>query len=327
MSLWLDEEFIQRLSPLLGRFHKQSSHTFAFRCPFCGDSHKSKSKTRGYLFRHGSRYFFKCHNCNESGSLRTFLKQVNESLYHEYQLQSIKDSRPDYVAPTVTVPKVVAPKAVDLVPVSELPPEHLASQYLASRQLPEAAWPHFYFTDEWMTWVKSLGWDYAYKEDHKPRLVIPWFFEGLLGAQFRALDGSHQRYTTLKSTEDAQKIYGWDRVNNSRRIYLVEGPFDSWFVPNGVAAMGSDLERVRQNFLQDEDVVFVWDNEPRNAMIVNSLDKAIKRNESVVIWPTNFDIKDLNDMHLAGIQVPKLVRERTFKGLTAQLEFSRWKKC
>ena len=91
--------------------------------------------------------------------------------------------------------------------------------------------------------------------------------------------------------------------------------------------MGSDLERVHQNLLQDEDVVYVWDNEPRNPAIVRGLDKAIKRNEAVVIWPTNFEIKDLNDMHRAGIQVPKLVRERTFKGLTAQLEFSRWKKC
>jgi len=37
-------------------------------------------------------------------------------------------------------------------------------------------------------------------------------------------------------------------------------------------------------------------------------------------------LKDINDMVLEGINVNKLLKERTFKGIRAKLELSKWKK-
>ena len=35
--------------------------------------------------------------------------------------------------------------------------------------------------------------------------------------------------------DDAPKVYGLDRVNENKKIYVVEGPLDSLFVENCVA--------------------------------------------------------------------------------------------
>ena len=42
--------------------------------------------------------------------------------------------------------------------------------------------------------------------------------------------------------EDAPKIYGLDKINERKPIYITEGPFDSTFVENSVAMCGSDLD-------------------------------------------------------------------------------------
>jgi hypothetical protein len=38
-------------------------------------------------------------------------------------------------------------------------------------------------------------------------------------------------------------IYGYDRVDLSKRIICVEGPIDSLFLPNAVAVGGSDMKK------------------------------------------------------------------------------------
>lgn len=331
MSQWREEKFINIVSSALPYFHKQSATIFTFRCPFCGDSKKRKNKTRGYFFLNNKRYFFKCHNCNESGSFVGFLKRKYPDIYAEYQLDSLRD-RQNATIP-VPAPKVaLAPKTADvgIAKISDLSGDHPAMVYCLNRQLPQKSLDHLYFTDCWTEWIKKLGWNYVIQEDNAPRLVIPWFSrEGaLMGAQARRIDvtGKEGRYITLKASKEETKIYGLERVDFYKPIYLVEGPLDSWFLPNCVAAMGSDLLRARDLFLADHSVTFVWDNEPRNPSIVHEVNEAVSRGYPVVIWPTDYPHKDLNDMAKAGVDVPELVGTRTFAGLKAQLEITQWKR-
>ena len=74
------------------------------------------------------------------------------------------------------------------------------------------------------------------------------------------------------------------------------------------------------------DIVYVYDNEPRNREICNRISKTIDRGEKVVIWPSNVSEKDLNDMILAGRDVQNMVECNTYKGLEAKLKFTNWKK-
>ena len=72
--------------------------------------------------------------------------------------------------------------------------------------------------------------------------------------------------------------------------------------------------------------VWVYDNEPRSKEITARISQTIERGESVVIWPSNIDEKDINDMVLAGHDVQSIVESNIYNGLEAQLKFNTWKR-
>ena len=123
--------------------------------------------------------------------------------------------------------------------------------------------------------------------------------------------------------EDAPKIYGLDKIDETKPVYITEGPFDSTFVENSVAMCGSDLDIGTFGW---SNYIWVFDNEPRNREIVERINKAISRGDKVVIWPSNIVEKDINDMVLNGHQVQTIVESNTFQGLQAKLNFTNWKK-
>ena len=60
---YIDLDYISKIQPRLQQFKKKRDYLYNFRCPVCGDSKKSKTKARAYLYRVKSDMFFKCHNC------------------------------------------------------------------------------------------------------------------------------------------------------------------------------------------------------------------------------------------------------------------------
>tara|TARA_B100000287_G_scaffold343157_1_gene330043 strand:- start:629 stop:1012 length:384 start_codon:yes stop_codon:yes gene_type:complete len=123
--------------------------------------------------------------------------------------------------------------------------------------------------------------------------------------------------------ENKPKIYGLDRINTKKKIYIVEGPFDSTLLGNSIAMAGSDVDSRTFGW---SNCVWVYDNEPRNREIVNRISRSIDRGEQVVIWPNNIKEKDINDMAIAGHDVQSLVELNTYQGLEAQVKLTEWKK-
>lgn len=85
------------------------------------------------------------------------------------------------------------------------------------------------------------------------------------------------------------------------------------------------------------DVVVAYDNEPRSAITVRKIQKAIEAGFSVFIWPEGVVEKDFNDLvmqmmkmgsplELALSRIDQMITERTFTGLEAELELMFWKK-
>ena len=74
------------------------------------------------------------------------------------------------------------------------------------------------------------------------------------------------------------------------------------------------------------DPVWVYDNEPRSKEITTRISNTIARGDKVVIWPTNINEKDINDMVLAGHDVQSIVESNTYSGLEANLQFTTWKR-
>ena len=123
--------------------------------------------------------------------------------------------------------------------------------------------------------------------------------------------------------EEQPKIFGLDRIDTQKPIYIVEGPFDSTFIKNSVAMAGSDAD-IRTFGWGDH--IWIFDNEPRNWEIVNRISKVVDGGDKVVIWPSKMKEKEINDMHLAGIDVQNVVDSNVYSGLEAKLKFNDWKK-
>ncbi len=51
MSSYVDIKFINLLSTRLPKFKRKSEYLFNFRCPHCGDSQKSTTKARGFVYK------------------------------------------------------------------------------------------------------------------------------------------------------------------------------------------------------------------------------------------------------------------------------------
>jgi hypothetical protein len=123
--------------------------------------------------------------------------------------------------------------------------------------------------------------------------------------------------------ENEPKIYGLNRINETKPVYIVEGPFDSLFLDNSVAMAGSDIDPRTYNW---SDYIWVYDNEPRNREIVNRISKSIDRGDKVVIWPHNLQQKDINDMFLSGHNVKSMVESNIYQGIEAKIKLNSWKK-
>jgi hypothetical protein len=158
-----------------------------------------------------------------------------------------------------------------------------------------------------------------------PRIILPLYTadKKLFGFQGRSLSKAAKlRYITVILDENHPKVFGLDRVNTNETIFVTEGPFDSMFLTNSIAMCGSDVN------LGDIDyeLVYVFDNEPRNVQIVRRIETAIETQQRVVMWPSDILQKDINDMILAGHDVQKVVESNVYQGLEAKLKLNTWKK-
>ena len=319
----VDSKYIGLISSRLQKFKKVKADLYNFRCPICGDSQKNKNKTRGYIYQVKNNTNYKCHNCGASMSFNNFLKTMDTTLHKQYTLEKFKEGHTgkNFVveAPKLEFKKPVFKKSVDLPKASS---DSVARKYLENRKLdPEK----FYFADKFKEWTNSQKKTFDTIGRDESRIIIPMYDEEkqLIGFQGRALNNSPNKYITIMLQEDASKIYGLETIDRKLPIYVVEGPFDSTFIDNSVALCGSDGD-IRG--LEECDLIFVYDNEPRNREIVKRIESCIGRNERVVIWPRNVIEKDINDMVLAGHNVMDVLKSNTYVGLQAKVKFNHWKK-
>ena len=138
-----------------------------------------------------------------------------------------------------------------------------------------------------------------------------------------SVNPSPVKYITTIFYDDAPKIYGLDNIRRDAPVFVTEGPFDSTFIRNSIAMCGSDGDVGKWGI---SDPVWVYDNEPRNREIVRRISDTIDRGDKVVIWPSNIEEKDINDMVLAGHSVQELLESNIYNGLKAKLQFNTWKR-
>ena len=334
MSVFIDREFLLRVSTKLPLFKQKKEDLYNFRCPICGDSQKHKLKSRGYVFRKKNDYFFMCHNCGLSTSFYNFLDKVDPILCKEYALERFKSNQvantlPKIVEINTEFTKPIFYQKIDLESIAQLPEDHFAKAYVISRQIPLDFHSRLYFTPDFKKFVESLGIEKDLNENEQ-RLVIPFYDENknLIALQGRALGESKMRYITIKMNDDNHKFYGLDRIDKDKVVYVMEGPIDSMFIDNAVATADSNL-MAASRVIDKSKLTLIFDNEPRNKEICKIMDKAIDEHYNVVIWPQYMCEKDINEMILADFTTEELqdiIDNNTFVNLRAKAEFVNWKK-
>ena len=318
----VDAKYVNLLSTRLEKFKRVKPTLYNFRCPICGDSKKNKNKTRGYIYEVKSNTNFKCHNCGASMSLNNFLKSVDVVLHKQYTMEKFKTgfTGRNFVTEE-PVFKFEPPKFKTKLNLPKASDNPRSAGYLTSRKLDPSM---FYYAKNFKKFTNRLKQTFDDEKLDEERIVIPLFYEkNLIGFQGRALGPSKVKYITVMLDDNAPKIYGLDTINKNEKVFITEGPFDSTFIHNAIAMCGADLDISNWGITNP---VWVYDNEPRNEEIVNRIGRTIDRGDSVVIWPTSIEEKDINDMVMLGVDVQSVIESNIYSGLEAKLKFTTWKK-
>lgn len=335
---WVEEKYIGMLSNRLERFTKKGM-AWNFRCHICGDSKKDKSKARGYILQRKGSYSYFCHNCGASLSFPKFLQGIDQQMYEEYCVERFRDEKGHITTkqPEPDIGRFLQPKFSKYGPlkqlktISQLDHTHPAKMYVEKRKIPSNTHYKLFYAPKFKAFVNTLIPEkFIVDETHKdePRLIIPFLDENkdLFGFQGRSFSKDGVRYITIILNHSKPKIFGLDSIDSTKAVYITEGPLDSLFLENAVAMAGSDASDVA---CLGNNLVYVYDNEPRNKEIVKKIEKVIEKGHSVVIWPSSLKEKDVNDMVLAGmtpLDVQMMIKANTVKGLQANLALNIWKK-
>ena len=354
MSSYIDRKYINLVSSQLERFAWKCATLANCRCPICGDSQKNKRKARGFFYLKGNDYFYKCHNCGAGHSLYRFLESVGGSLLKEYSLERWKNGengRSNYMKPkkdeTHSTLKFSQPKfkpkhdlLKPLVCVKDLDVNHICRKFIDMRKIPKKFYDVLYYTENFLSYMRMVdpSLNSTQWTNSEPRLVIPFFNKNndVVAVQGRSLSMKDEfnarstiRYITVKSDKSIERLwYGMWRADPTKRVYVVEGPLDSMFIPNTVAMVGvCAVEQVPSRFA-DSDMVYVLDNEPRNPHIIKFNEKLIDQGKTVCIWPNGIIDKDINDMiyRLSAKQIKKIMDDNAVSGLEATMRLNRWRK-
>ena len=342
MSLPIDTKYVRLVSSRLRNFKQKNSYLFNFSCPYCGDSQKNKSKARGYIFPKGNDLIFHCHNCGVGANVGNFLKHIDSSLYREYTLEKYKTGESNNSYSANTILNIQPPKfgRVEKAKVFEhaewlnrLPSEHYCLKYATNRKIPSNFYDKLLFTSHYKQFITTLVPNHGKHIVDDARLVIPFYdeYDDLIAVSGRALETNDKtlRYVTIRTNDNENKlIYGMDRVKLNQPVKILEGPIDSMFLTNCVASGDANLSIAADEISADEKLL-IFDNEPRNKEIVKMMQDAIKSGHNVVIWPSNTQGKDINEMIIAGKtvdEIERIISSNSFRSIEAQIKFNMWKK-
>ena len=348
MSSYIDIKYLNLLSTRLPKFKRKSEYLYNFRCPHCGDSQKSQTKARGFVYRKKNDMFFKCHNCGVGQTLGNLIKHLDPSMHKEYIFERFKDGKvvakkeePEFdFTPSRLLKSKEKPFAEftrydralrQLRRFDELVQTHPAKQFVFDRQIPKEHFDKFFLATKFYEFCNEIqpGKFPDLKHDH-PRVVIPFYDRSgkFFAFQGRAFGKEQPKYITIKFDETKQKIYGLDRVDLNKPVMITEGPIDSLFLDNAIAMAGADADGGIT--IQHQQCTMIFDNEPRNEHIVSRMIKAVDKNFNVCIWPESVrEGKDINDLILSGksaSQVQSLIHNNTHSGLTALQNINNWKR-
>lgn len=329
------DNYAAMLSDRVERFKKVRPGQYNMRCPFCGDSQKSKTAARGYLYTNTAKPNFHCFNEGCHRPFDKFLEEVAPDLYQQYLLDRVKtggyQGRRAYGGKTQApfserhkTAKLLVSKG--LIRLDQLENDHQAVAYITSREIPKHQWKRLWYIDT----MARLEPDNPHPSTNRLAIPIQDRHCHLIAITCRALDPNAKlRYLTHTVVPNVPQVFGVEDVDISQTVFAVEGPIDSLFLPNSVAATGTSMDRI-STVLPMADIVYVFDNQPRHRDVVSKMKDALERGLKLFIPPERISGKDINQMVLnreVTIEdLPWLISQHAHSGLSGLAQLGQWKK-
>ena len=335
---FVDLKYIDLCCSQLKNFHKKGQYCWNFSCPICLDSHKSNRKARGYIYENKGKLLFYCHNCGLSLSISNFLKQVNPALYKTYSLEHFSNNKHD-ITETVNDEKFI-PKFIDfslfsnLKKISELPDKNPFKEFIDKRKIPKNYYSRLFACPNFMKWtnkIKPNSFSIESLKYDESRLIIPFLNKekNVIAFQGRTIQSSQSpKYLTIILDNNNHAIFGLDKVDRHKQIYVTEGAINSFFISNSLAVSGNNLLSI-SNYFPKNNVILIFDNEPRNEQVVKKMNHAINDYYKIVIWPSSFKWKDINEAIMDGNseeRIIEIINKNIFHGLYGKLRINEWRK-
>lgn len=335
---WIDIKYIGFVLPHIELSKQTGPDKWVGRCPVCGDSQKNRYKTRFNISPYKGQYRCSCYNCDYNQPLGIFLRDYHPSLYKDYLKETFtSEDKPEQQLTVHKKTKGLFKPSIkqtgiqsNIIPVKQ---SNVAESYLKRRGISEDKFKHFAVTYNFKKLLKDAGYkEYDVLKDDEIRLVVPLFDinKKLTGFQGRLIktkiSESELRYITIRLVDEAAFIP--IDIDLNKTVYVLEGIYDALTLENGVAALNSNLIRMRK-LVPDAKLVYVFDNEPYNKAIVKQIKKAINTKADVFIPDSKMLVKDLNKWLESGIskeEIQSYVESRTFSYPMSLLEFNKWKK-
>lgn len=272
-------------------------------------------------------------------SISRFIETIDPYLYQEYRKEKFLEFGKKRKVVEETIPKVDVKEILDdpfrrALKISRLPSDHYARQYVESRHFSLDDMRELYFVPKFGEWCNSFL-DNKFESEssvyEEPRLIIPFFNKHKLHAlQGRSFNPkSDLKYLTIVIDHTVPSVFGLNKVDMSKEVFVLEGPLDAISLGhNSIATAGGDLISKLDSFDKAK-LTIVYDNESRSITTIKKMQRTINNGYKIVVWPSTFAYKDINEAIVSGMTKEKLVemiKENTYKSLSANLALNSWRK-
>ena len=318
--------------------HKKITNVHEAGCPMCHEGHSWGKKRRLYYIP--KEKVICCHNCGWYSKpmrwIQTVARMSAEEIEYEIETGDFRyiDMSPNSVNKHVTNTISIETLPVDSINMFDTQQlryykdNQIVKQclnFIASRRLDTAC-----------NRPKSM---YLSLKDHvhKNRLCIPFYdlSGNIIHYQTRGfITKDLKERPKYLSKMNSQK--GLFNINNIRsdadRMYIFEGPIDSFFVRDSVAVAGIQentdvmFTQLQKQMIQSKsllDITWVLDNQWVDNASANKTKMLVEAGCDVFIWPKNLKkFKDFNDMSIAHCldQISTtFIDKHTHGGMSARL--------
>ncbi len=303
----------------------------------CSDSKKSSTKKRGWASEYKNGLYISCFNCGYSASFQWFLKTEYPFYYQDYlkekfeeksyHLDSAKLSNSSQLSKPIDL-FTSEYDSLSLQQIKDLPLNHKATQYLRNRSIPVDIYNEFYYSDNFSKYINTEiqpGLDYSADQDR--RIIIPYYnkYKKIFVIQGCSIDDQSPKYMTIKTDKNADLIYGLDKVDFSKKVYITEGVFDSLMINNALAVSGAlvNIDKLLK-YTTKESLIILPDNDFNNKYTQKFQLQIIKKGFKIVLWNKKIPFKDLNEAIIKGYSENDLMKyfeHNTFQGLMAESRY------